>query len=72
MRLAILFPSTMMRSKKIDQKNVPDDQKDAYYAEIIFIDPDVKRYYSKLTPCFHCFGIHWSGRCGPVGAGGEI
>lgn len=31
--------------KKIDQKNVPDDQKDAYYAEIIFIDPDVKRYY---------------------------
>ena len=40
-----LFPSTMMRSKKLDQKNVPDDQKDAYYAEIIFIDPDVKRYY---------------------------
>lgn len=31
--------------KKINQKNVPDDQKDAYYAEIIFIDPDVKRYY---------------------------
>lgn len=31
--------------KKIKQKNVPDDQKDAYYAEIIFIDPDVKRYY---------------------------
>ena len=31
--------------KKINQKNVPDDQKDAYYSEIIFIDPDVKRYY---------------------------
>lgn len=31
--------------KEIDQKNVPDDQKDANYAEIIFIDPDVKRYY---------------------------
>lgn len=31
--------------KKNDQSNVPEDQKDAYYSEIIFIDPDVKRYY---------------------------
>ncbi len=31
--------------KDVPESSIPEDQKDTYYSEIIFTDPDVKRYY---------------------------